>query len=236
MTDTVLDTTDNEPDTLPDTEQSESDKDTEQTEKPAVLPSTPQQWLAWRLASALKKQGTPINRALTSSARRWTPGTINGTVSTLTGATTRAQWQPWALAAKLFAIWHSGSAEPQGTHPNWRGGVGDWVRSYHKVDDLHADRILNQLVTANTFTDITAILSGLADKTRKVGAPSWAIIATELEWWNDPITRDQTRLDWAIAYNTYPKADRKLDPKADTKAENRAKAKRDQKTKTEPAA
>lgn len=156
-----------------------------------------------RLAAAVRSRDQALG-----GLRNWRPaGTVNVDVIRITADGDDEQWIAWAMAGKLFAHWHSGRSTINYGTPG--SGLGHALRSLGPAgargpSNPGAARLLNRLVAAGDDSQLAEVLGAIARELRSNDyPPRWATIATEIEAWRNPATRNETRVLWARQFHTY---------------------------------
>lgn len=134
--------------------------------------------------------------------RYWHPGQIDPEVIAFTQDATRAEYVPWALTAKAFALFHSARRDVRYGYAG--DGIGRWARRAD-ISPQTIERLLTALTRAQEPLDVDRQLSALA-RMNTLGArfgPHWETVQAELVAWADPVTRDDIRFAWARDFYSY---------------------------------
>jgi CRISPR type I-E-associated protein CasB/Cse2 len=132
---------------------------------------------------------------------QWRPGVIDPAVIALTQDADRAEYVPWGLTAKAFALFHSGRRDVlygfTGT------GIGRWARRCG-ADSVATERMITALARAQDPLAIDRQLTALARmNTPGRFSPHWETVLAELVCWADPTRGDDARFAWSRDYYTF---------------------------------
>lgn len=165
------------------------------TVSPGAADLTREQRFIRRLAAA-HHSGT------LGALRQWHPGQIDTRVIALTQDASRGEYDPWALTAKAFTLFHSGRLNVlYGYEGN---GIGGWARRVGGGTPT-IDRLVTALNRAQNPLDLDRQLTALARMNAGSArfSPHWQTVLSELVTWSDPARRDDVRFTWARDYNTF---------------------------------
>lgn len=118
-----------------------------------------------------------------------------------------ADYQIRAALARTWVIWHTGRSD---THQGRSGsGIGTAMRQLGSAgrgygpQDQSAQRQLDSLITAETFTELVDALAATASRLKSVDwPPHWHTLLADLRQWSDSNTRHSVRLRWAQQFHT----------------------------------
>lgn len=152
------------------------------------------------------------DRAL-SSLMRWNPQHVDPQqlvdVARVTEGDSVIDYEVRAAVGKAFATYHSGKQRVDYGYPG--ASLGSVLRRLGSAGqgygprNVATDRLLQAIVTAETFDDLTGLLArACAELKSDAPAPHWATLLSELEEWHVPATRQNVRLSWAQSFYTTP--------------------------------
>ncbi|KMV19598.1 hypothetical protein ACT17_05985 [Mycolicibacterium conceptionense] len=160
-------------------------------------PQTPEEFFFRRLYGAHRSRHT-------GALQHWTPGSFTVEMFAVTGNATDAQFNAWALTAKLFAIFNSTRTDPERGYRDT--GIGSWARNVARSRSVSGDpgteRRVRSLVRASSIAELDRVLTPMA-RTRGISSPDWSTVLAELTAWLDPHQRDRVRFDWARDFTAF---------------------------------
>lgn len=179
--------------------------------EPDLEPRTPDEQFVRRLAGMHHSRDGAL-----SGVRRWLPGALDAQqiidISRVTQGADPDDYQARAVVARCFAIFHSGTGAV--SYGFTGSSVGRALRSLGSVGagqgfgpkNPATERLLKQIVEAETLSDFTELLSRAVTGLRSAGSapPHWATLLADVRDWNAPTSQSDVRLRWAQAFYTTP--------------------------------